>query len=85
MERRTNGATVRALREALGISQSVLAARCKISKPFVSMIENSVSQPSAQVARALATELAVPLDAITYPWQGAEEFGDEPEPAKAAS
>lgn len=86
MERRTNGAAVRAIREALGIPQADLAARCEIAKPYMSQIESSVRQPSPQVARALATHLAVSLDAITYPWPGGEEFGEEGEPlARAAS
>lgn len=86
MQRRTNGAAVRAIREALGMSQQVLANRCSITKPFVSMVENSVNQPSPQVARRLAQELAVPLDAITYPWPDGEEFDERTEPvARAAS
>ncbi len=75
--RRLNGATVRVLREALGIGQAALAARCDIKPPYLSQIENGIHQPGAGVVRALATELGVELDAITYPWHG--------EPAKAAS
>lgn len=85
MERRTSGSAVRALREALGITQDVLAARCEISKPYLSQIENSLRQPSPQVARTLAVELAVPLDAITYPWRDGTEFDEDTEPATAAS
>lgn len=77
---------MRAIREALGIDQESLAARCKVTSAYVSMIESSARQPSPQVSRALATELGVPLDAITYPWPALAEGGKEGEPlAEVAS
>lgn len=84
MERRTNGAAVRAIREALGMRQDGMAARAGIDKTHLSKIETGTKQPSPRIARAIAAELGVPLDAITYPWPGGEEF-DEAEPAKVAS
>lgn len=77
MQRRTNGASVRAIREALGITMTSLAARCKVSKPFMSMVETGASQPSPKVARIIADELGVPLEAVTYPWAGDVESGDD--------
>lgn len=68
--RRLNGATVKLVRQALGISQAALAARCEISAPTLSMYENGTAQPGAEVARRLAVELGADLDAITYPWPG---------------
>lgn len=67
MERRTNGATVRVIREALGISLTDLAARAGIAKPYMSQIETGARQPAAVVARAIADGMGVPLESITYP------------------
>lgn len=67
MERRTNGATVRVVRELLGISLTDLAARADITKPYMSQIETGVKQPSPTVARAIADGMGVPLESITYP------------------
>lgn len=78
MERRTNGATVRVVREALGISLTDLAARAGIAKPYMSQIETGAKQPSPSVARAIADGMGVPLESITYP-------AGAPEPVAAAS
>lgn len=67
MERRTNGAAVRVVRELLGISLTDLAARAGIAKPYMSQIETGAKQPSAVVARAIADGMGVPLESITYP------------------
>jgi transcriptional regulator with XRE-family HTH domain len=67
MERKTNGATVRVIRELLGISLTDLAARAGIAKPYMSQIETGVKQPSASVARAIADGMGVALESITYP------------------
>ena len=66
MTRKVNGATVASLRKALGISQVSLAARARITPPFLSQIEHGQRQPSPEVLRRLATELGVPLDAISH-------------------
>lgn len=76
MARKTNGATIRVVREALGITQASLAARAQVSKSYLCEIETGAYQPSAEVIQRLATELGVPLDAITYP---------VPEPAEAVA
>lgn len=67
MARKTNGATIRVVREALGISLTSLAARAQVSKGYLSDVETGTCQPSAGVVQRLAAELGVPLDAITYP------------------
>jgi transcriptional regulator with XRE-family HTH domain len=67
MARKTNGAAIRALRDALGIKQVSLAARAGISAPSLCNIEIGGEQPSAATVRRLAEELGVVLDAITYP------------------
>lgn len=67
MARKTNGATVRVIREALGISLTSLAARASLSKSYLSELERGAYQPTPEVAQRIATELGVKLDAITYP------------------
>ena len=61
------GPAVRAIREALGIKGSVFCIRVGISHSYLVRIEKDGKQPSPEVARAIATELGVTLDAITYP------------------
>ena len=78
MNRKANGAAVATIRKALGISQTSLAARSRITPPFLSQIEHGDRQPSPEVLRRLADELGVPLDAISYPVRS-------PEPEQAAS
>lgn len=65
--RKVNGASVRAIREAVGIKHGNFAAAVGISPGYLTNVEKSVKQPSVAVARAIADRLAVPLDAITYP------------------
>lgn len=65
--RKVNGATVRVVREALGIKHGDLAVRCGFTPSFLSHVESGAKQPSAAVTRRIADELGVPLDAITYP------------------
>lgn len=67
MPRRTNGATIREVRKALGISQRSLAARIGISAPAMCQIESGAVQPHPPTVQRIAAELGVPLDAITYP------------------
>lgn len=62
-----NGATVKALREALGIPQGVLARDTEISQGYLSNIEAGRKQPDAAVTRRIATRLGVVVDAITCP------------------
>ena len=65
--RHTNGATVRAMREALGIRHGVFAVDCLISPGYLTNIEAGRKQPSPAVARQIAHRLGVHLDVITYP------------------
>ena len=76
MPRKTNGATVRVVRKALGISLTSLAARAQLSKSYLSDVETGAYQPSPDVVQRLAAELGVPVDAITYP---------VPEPAESVA
>lgn len=63
--RRINGAAVRAIRLALGISQASLARRAEISKAQMCQIELGTNGASPEVGRRLAAELGVSYDAIT--------------------
>jgi transcriptional regulator with XRE-family HTH domain len=65
--RATNGAAIRALRQALGMRQQACAAHAGISAPYLANIEAGRRQPPLVVASRLAEALGVPLDAITYP------------------
>lgn len=67
MQRRTNGASIRAIRDPLGIPQQELAARAGISPSHMNKIEQGVEQPSSATVRKIADALGVPLEAITYP------------------
>ena len=67
MSRRTNGASIRAIREPLGMKQHELADAAGISRSHMNKIEQDVEQPSPAVIRKIADALGVPLAAITYP------------------
>jgi transcriptional regulator with XRE-family HTH domain len=70
--RETNGAAVKAMREALGVPQGVLARDVTVSQGYLSNIEAGRKQPDPAVTRRIADRLGVPLDAITYPVAAAE-------------
>ena len=67
MTRALNGATVKELREALGIKQTDLAERVGISAGHLCNLEKGIYKGSAPVNRKIADELGVPLASITYP------------------
>lgn len=70
--RKLNGATVRALRDALGIKHGHFARDTQVSTGYLSNIEAGRKQPDPAVARRFAARLGVPLDAITYPVAGVD-------------
>lgn len=65
MKRLVNGATVRALREALGIKQTDFAARVGLSPSSLSHLEKANRQVAVHHQAKIATELGVSLDAIS--------------------
>lgn len=72
-----NGATVRALRESLGIKHGVFARDVLVSTGYLSNIEAGRKQPDPAVVRRIATRLGVEIDAITYV---SDDGKAEPEP-----
>lgn len=65
--RTLNGATVRVIREALGITQHDLAERVGITQGALSNIEKGKSGATPETSRQLADRMGVPLESITYP------------------
>ena len=63
--RKVNGASVRAIREALGIPHGVFAIRCGISPGYLTNIEKGAKQPSPAVTRQIAAQLGVSIDAVS--------------------
>ena len=76
MARKVNRAALRAIREAVGISQKTLAARAGLSPAALSQVESGVHGLHIEKVRRLADALGVPLDAIST---------GEPEPDVVAS
>ena len=65
MAREANGAAIRAIREALGMSQAFLAARANTAAGHLSCVERGLHHASPQLIRRIATELGVPVAAIS--------------------
>ena len=66
MARKANGAAIRALREALGLSQKTVAERAGISAAALSLVENGGGMRLENLRR-LADGLGVPFDAVSIP------------------
>jgi transcriptional regulator with XRE-family HTH domain len=75
--REVNREALRAIRELVGVEQTDLAKRCGITQGHLSNIERGDRLPSPKVLRALASELGVPLDAISH---AAQEVASPPQP-----
>jgi transcriptional regulator with XRE-family HTH domain len=61
----SNGEAIRAIREALGITQPGLAQRVGLTQGALSNIERGSRNASPHVLRAIANELGVGVGAIT--------------------
>lgn len=70
--RLAHGPAIRAIRKALGIKHGVFATRCQISSSYLTNIEKGVKQPSDAVIAAIASNLGVSVEAITYTLPAAE-------------
>ena len=71
--RHINGATVRALRDALGIRHADFARDIVVSTGYLSNIEAGRRQPDPAVVKRIANRLGVSLDAVTYPVPAAQD------------
>ncbi|MDB1679535.1 MULTISPECIES: helix-turn-helix transcriptional regulator [Enterococcus] len=58
---------VRETRVSKGISQTRLAEMAKISRPYLADIEKGESNPSAQIAIAIARSLGTTVETIFLP------------------
>lgn len=58
----TIGKAIRVIREAKGQSLGTLAARSKLSVPYLSLVESDKRTPSLDAIRRLAETLEVPAD-----------------------
>ena len=65
MARKANGAAIRALRDALGITQQTLAERAGITREAISQVENGKFGMRPANLRLIALGLGVSLDAIS--------------------
>ena len=76
MARKANGAAIKALREAVGITQQTLAERAGITRQAISLVENGNGSLQPRTLRLVALGLGVPLDAISAREPGPEEIED---------
>lgn len=58
------GATIKALREARGMSQEQLSQAAMLSRPYLANIETGRKRPSIKAVARLAHELRVPQIAL---------------------
>jgi DNA-binding XRE family transcriptional regulator len=58
----TLGQTIRAAREAHGLTQAELAARADVAQAYLSYLEQDQREPSLSIAARIARELEIPLD-----------------------
>jgi transcriptional regulator with XRE-family HTH domain len=72
MSRKANGAAIRSIRRAVGLSQQTLAERIGVSAVAVSLVERGGGMRVENLRKA-ADVLGVPLDAITIPVPEPEE------------
>ena len=62
------GETVRAAREALGISQEELGARCKLHRTYVAGVERGIRNPSLKSITKLADGSVFPSAISLLVW-----------------
>jgi DNA-binding XRE family transcriptional regulator len=60
----TLGQTIRAAREARGLTQADLAARAHVAQAYLSYLEQDQREPSLSIAARIAHELEIPLDEL---------------------
>ncbi len=60
----TLGQTIRAAREAHGLTQADLAARVHVAQAYLSYLEQDQREPSLSITARIARKLEIPLDAL---------------------
>lgn len=55
---------VKKFRKEIGLSQKELAQRVKITRPYLSNIENELYDPGIEIALKLSQELKKPVESI---------------------
>jgi DNA-binding XRE family transcriptional regulator len=60
----TLGQTIRAAREARGLTQAELAARAHVAQAYLSYLEQDQREPSLSIAARIARELDIPLQEL---------------------
>jgi DNA-binding XRE family transcriptional regulator len=60
----TLGQTIRAAREARGLTQADLAVRAHVAQAYLSYLEQDEREPSLSIAARIARELEIPLDEL---------------------
>ncbi len=60
----TLGQTIRAAREAHGLTQADLASRAHVAQAYLSYLEQDQREPSLSIAARIARELDIPLDLL---------------------
>jgi transcriptional regulator with XRE-family HTH domain len=73
-KRRVLGLAIRAIREALGLTQQQLADLVggTTTRPYIANIEAGRKQPSEEVVTGICRALSIPKAAITYPECGCQ-------------
>jgi transcriptional regulator with XRE-family HTH domain len=66
-KRIANGAAIRVIREARGLSQSAFGPKVDVSQGYLSQVESGDKAPSAGLLARIAVELKVPVEAVSYP------------------
>lgn len=72
-----NGAAIKALRTAVGMSQSAFGPKVDISQGYLSQIESGDKEPSTELLFRIATKLGVPVDAISMVLPACPHCGEE--------
>lgn len=64
--RKAHGPAIKAIRQALGVTQDDLAVSCDVSPGYMSNVESGKKAPSEALVSAICLRLGIPKDAVTY-------------------
>ncbi len=69
---------IRLLRHAQGLTQSEMADRLNVSRPYLSALESGKVEPGMSVLKRISQELEIPLGVlVSLDDKGAAEFSKE--------